>query len=69
MKIKLFQCYILDWNEINSFKLLSAGQQRAVELIQTYSSDDGGSEDDRVCPIPRVAVFVSGDGHTLARSL
>lgn len=50
-------------------KLLSAGQQRAVELIQTYSSDDGGSEDDRVCPIPRVAVFVSGDGHTLARSL
>lgn len=35
----------------------------------TYCGDNGGCKDDRVHPVPRVAVLFSSDGHTLARSL
>lgn len=40
-----------------------------IYLIPTYSGDNSGSKDDRVRPVPRLAVFIPGDGHTLARSL
>ena len=34
----------------------------------TYRGDNGGCKDDRVAPVPRVAVIFSTDGHTLACS-
>lgn len=59
-------------NKSSGIKLISAMTilvPSTVGLIQTYSGDNGGSKDDRVGPVPRVAVYVPGDGHTLARSL
>lgn len=35
----------------------------------TDGGDDGRGEDDGVRPVPRVAVNVAGDAHTLARRL
>lgn len=40
-----------------------------ADVIQTYSGDNGGGEDDGVGPVPGLAVSLPSDGHTLARSL
>lgn len=37
--------------------------------MQTDSRDNGRRKDDGVEPVPRVAVLVAGDGHTLAGRL